>query len=195
MNPRPASIFENTKNRASAARKRNALSLVEVMLVVALTSILLGIVINFAFGLRHFDYKMRDNAVQSEQLAELAERIRGDARRATDVSLTRKEILVVSRPNNTRVRYELRPEGCQRIADNSADKHPRNELFAIGPSASWRIENSAPGRRRGIVVSLLGSQPDQSETAPTLLLLYATLGAELPASPDATATELPKSNP
>jgi len=154
--------------------------LVEVMVAVTLTSILLGVVISLMVALRQWDRRVRDHSVQTEQLAQLAETLRADIRQAVDVSLPVKETLIVVAPGSNPVRYELRPEGCRRSVEDPDGTSPKMDVFAIGPVEPWKLERVEGGRRPAIVLSLDKPHADRSVDGPPKLLVYASLGADLP---------------
>jgi hypothetical protein len=160
---------------------RNALMLVEVMVVVTLTSIMMGVVISLMIGLQRWDQSFRDRAVQSEQLARLAESVRTDIRSGADVSLPATRILQTTGQGRGATRYELEAEGCRRIVELPENQATRSEFFAVGPVTSWKLERGPIGRRPLIIVTLDRFAPD-NDTAPRLapLLIYAALGADLP---------------
>jgi prepilin-type N-terminal cleavage/methylation domain-containing protein len=172
--------------KRQACRFRRAMTLVEVMVVVSLSSVLLGVVITVAVGLQQWDSRFREHAVHGDQLARLAEAIRSDIRQATDVSLPGKDVLAIAAANGIKISYEIRPEGCQRMTKRFDAASQPGELFTIGPVSHWKVEREAGGRRPAVVISLEAPGADEFKTGPTQMLVYATLGADLP---DATKVE------
>jgi hypothetical protein len=162
---------------------RNALMLVEVMVVVTLTSIMMGVVISLMIGLQRWDQSFRDRAVQSEQLARLAESVRTDIRSGADVSLPGTHVLQITGQGRGAARYELEAEGCRRVVELPENQATRSEFFAVGRVTSWKLERGPIGRRPLIIVTLDRLSPDD-DTARRLppLLIYAALGADLPAA-------------
>ena len=152
------------------------MSLVEVMVVVTLSSILLGVVISLAVSLQQWDRRFRDHGVRSDQTARLAEAIRADVRRATDVSLPAKEILSVAAHDQQEIRYELRPEGCRRTVQHAGGPPERSELFTIGPAESWQLERGTPGRHSAVVVSIERPIAVEAKSGSTPFYVYAAVG-------------------
>jgi prepilin-type N-terminal cleavage/methylation domain-containing protein len=183
-----------TKSRLLIQRRR-AMTLVEVSVVAALSSILLGVVISFTVGLRQWDRRFREHGLHNEQAARLSNCIRDDIRQAREVSLLAESVLVITAPDESQTRYELQPDGCRRVV-----KQPRGasdkkvESFNIGPAKSWRLEHGAPGRLPAIIVWLEGSRPDKSSVG-SILFVYAALGANLPTPPTKAGAGESPSNP
>ncbi len=174
---------------------RGAMTLVEVMVVVALTSIMLGVVISLFVGLLRWNHTLRDRSVRSEQLTHLAEAMRTDIRQASDVSLAAEDVLQIALRGEGQARYELLPEGCRRIVEVPGAAGSRLEMFLIGPAAGWTMERGT-GRRPLVMLTLDRSVADKVPAggAPPLLV-YGALGADLAdpaeeAADDATETEL-----
>jgi hypothetical protein len=166
------------------------MTLIEVTVVVALSSIVMGIVISLTVALKQKDRAMRAFAVESERLSELSETLRTDVRRANDLSRPADTMLVMSSPNNSQIQYELTASGCRRTVTKPGEAPTHVDLFAIGPAASWTIEQGPRGRRPLYIVTLhrLASAGDgESRVAP--MLVYAALGADLPPTAIVSPTE------
>lgn len=160
-------------------KRRLAMSLIEVMVVVALTSILCGVAMSLLIELRDWDRNMSRQSIQNEQLLRLSEVMRTDIRQAAEVSLSSEEAIVIRSPNEKQIRYELTPEGCRRIETTSGDSKSLSDLFAVGRATSWTLEPGAPGNRPLFAVTLYRTSPDnEKRTAP--LLVHAAVGADAP---------------
>jgi prepilin-type N-terminal cleavage/methylation domain-containing protein len=160
-------------------KHRRAMTLIEVIVVVALTSILFGVAMSLLLGLRDWDRSMRRQSVQNEQLVRLGDALRTDIRQAADVSLQSDEAVVIRDYNQKQIRYELTPEGCRRIVTTPGDAQPLTDLFAVGPAMSWTLEPGAPGKRPLFAVTLhRASLDNEKRTAP--LLVHAIVGADAP---------------
>ena len=174
---------------------RRAMTLVEVSVVAALSSILLGVVISFTVGLKQWDRRFREHGLHNEQAVRLSNCIRTDIRKARDVSLSAENVLVIVAPDDSQARYELQPDGCRRVVKQSGDAPEKQaESFNIGPAKSWRLESGAPGRRPARVVWLEGSLPDKSSIG-SILFVYAALGADLPTLPATVEPDEPTPSP
>ena len=170
--------------------------LVEVMVVVGLSSVLLGVVVTMLIGVRQWDRKFRNHGVHSDQLARLSSSIRADARRASDVSLPNANTLVVTAADKSQTRYELAADGCRQIIKRTVDgPDEQANLFTIGPAESWALEHGAAGRLPATIVSLTGTQSDKSAPDSVLLLVCAAIGADLPAPKPASASRDSKPAP
>ena len=155
------------------------MTLAEVMVVVALTSILFGVAISLLVGLRDWDRNMRRHSIQNEQLMRLGEVMRADIRQAAEVSLLSENAVVIRSSDEKQVRYELSPEGCRRIVTVSGATKPLTDLYAVGPATSWTLEPGAPGKRPLFAVTLHRTSPDnERRVAP--LLVHAAVGADAP---------------
>jgi type II secretory pathway pseudopilin PulG len=173
---------ENKKRRAWMRQLRDnrlAMSLVEVMIVVAMTSILCGVAISLLLGLRDWDRDMRRQSMQSEQAMRLCEAMRTDIRQAAEVLQPSEDAVVIRSPNEKEIRYEITPEGCRRVVTTSNSAKPLTDLFSVGPAKSWALEPGAPGKRPLFAVTLHPVSPDnEKHTAP--LVVHAAVGADAP---------------
>ena len=171
------------------------MTLVEVSVVAALSSILLGVVISFTVGLKQWDRRFREHGLHNEQAVRLGNCLRADIRQARDVSLSAENVLVIAAPDESQSRYELLPDGCRRVVKHSGDAPEKQvESFNIGAAKSWRLERGAPGRRPAMVVWLEGPIPDKSSIG-SILFVYAALGADLPIPPVKVGADGPTSSP
>ena len=93
---------------------RRGFSLVEMLVVIALSSLVLGLVISLMISLRDFDRLSSTKNTRNAQLLRLADTLRGDIRRGNDVSLSVEGPLVVMTASGEQLRYELGPDGCRR---------------------------------------------------------------------------------
>jgi prepilin-type N-terminal cleavage/methylation domain-containing protein len=156
---------------------RSAMTLVEVMVAVAVTSILAGVVVSLLIGLRDWDRSMRRRSVYTEQLARLGETLRSDIRQATDVTLPTTDALLIHGPNEMQIRYELVTDGCRRMATTPADAMPRTDAFSVGPTTSWMLAPGSSGRLPLFAVTLnRGTENNKVGLAP--LVVYAAAGAD-----------------
>ena len=167
---------------AGRGRSSAGMTLVEVMVVVAVSTVLLSLVVTLAISLKQADRRMRHHGVTSARLVVVAERLRSDIRRGTDVSPSAGNVLVVTGTGGEQQRYELGPEGCRRSVVKPGEVAPRGDLFAIGPAASWTIDEDAAGRHTLFIVTLNRPEPDDvnKRQRGMPLLVYAALGADLP---------------
>ena len=111
---------------------RNGFSLVEMLVVVALSSLLMGVVVSLMLGLKQWDRLSRTNSTRNEQLLRLASTLRSDIRGGTDVLVSVEGPLVVMTASGEQLRYELGSEGCRRtvVAPGTAD--PRADFDCSG---------------------------------------------------------------
>lgn len=159
---------------------RLAMSLVEVMIVVAMTSILCGVAISLLLGLREWDRDMRRQSMQSEQLMRLCDAMRTDIRQAAEVLQPSEDAVVIrSSSNEKQIRYEISSEGCRRIVTTSESAKPLTDLFAVGPAKSWTLEPGAPGKRPSFAVTLHPLRLDNKKHAAPLVV-YAAVGTDAP---------------
>jgi hypothetical protein len=165
--------------RASAAAR--GMVLVEVLVVTALSTIVMGTVISLAVVMLQRDRAIRSFAVQRERQSELAEKLRTEIRQAIDVSLPAETMLVVTAVNGAQTRYELTRAGCRQTVTGPGRDNPGIDLFAVGPATSWTLEKGPPGRRPLFIVTLNRAAPNADPDArPAPLIVYAALGADLP---------------
>jgi len=155
------------------------MTLIEVIVVVALTSILFGVAMSLLLGLRDWDRSMRRQSVQNKQLVRLGEALRTDIRQAADVSLPSDDAIVIRNSNQKQIRYEWTPDGCRRTVTTPGDAQALIELFAVGPAMSWKLEPGAPGKRLLFAATLHSTSPDNEKRAAPLLV-HAIVGADAP---------------
>ncbi len=169
--------------------------LAEVMVAVALLTIVMGVVISLLVSLRQWDRRLRDGNTRVEQGLRLADRLRTDIRQSTDVSLPTKDALVITSTGNKQTRYELAPEGCLRTVGAGDAATSSRDLFSIGRAASWSLEPGPPGRLPMFIVSLhRANAADEQPVRPAPIVVCAALGADLaPAEPaaDESADPIP----
>jgi len=160
---------------------RDGFSLIEMLVVIALSSLLLGIVISLMLSLKQWDRLSRTNSVRNEQLLRLAGVLRSDIRGGSDVLVSVEGPLVVMTASGEQLKYELGPDGCRRTVVAPGESGPRIDLFAIGKAAKWIIERKETGRRPLIAVTLEQVVQEGTRDVPKLMpfLVYAALGADV----------------
>lgn len=151
------------------------MTLAEVTVAVAVTSILAGVAVSLLVGLRNSDRDMRRRNNQNQQLLRLAETMRADIRQAADVLQPTSDAIVLRAADEKLTRYELAPEGCRRIVTAPNDPTPRTDAFAVGPIASWTLAPGPPGRRPLFTVTLNRGDTDHEKPP---LVLHAAAGAD-----------------
>jgi type II secretory pathway pseudopilin PulG len=159
---------------------RRATTLVELLVVVTLVTMLLAIVGSLAVHLRQWDRQVRDHTQHGNQLSNLAEALRTDVRRATSVTLPKKNTVAIAGPENREIRYELQPEACRRTVQIPGDPSPRIETFAIGSADSWKLETATSGRYPAYTLSLERSDSGKTDSQSAPFFVYAALGSEVP---------------
>jgi prepilin-type N-terminal cleavage/methylation domain-containing protein len=166
---------------AQHEKLRSAMTLIEVLVVVVLSSLVMSVVISFTVALQRSDRNMRSFAVRIERLSELAEALRSDLRQAGETSLRSANQLAINLGGGREIQYELADRGCLRVATAEGSFPPAREFFAVGPAKKWQLEREAGGRRPLAMVTLHFAERDkESESRPPPLLVYAALGADLP---------------
>jgi hypothetical protein len=183
---RSYALRESGISGRSAAQRVRGTTLIEMMVVVTLTTLLLGVVITFAFNLRRWDFQTRNHGLHLDQLQRLSESIRGDTGQAVAVSLVGANTLVITNTDKAETLYELVPEGCQRIEKDAAQKLKSRELFTIGTVDSWELERDDSGRRPAAIVTLKPSDPaDTKDVLRVPLAVYAVLSDKASKEPGA----------
>jgi prepilin-type N-terminal cleavage/methylation domain-containing protein len=153
-------------------------SLLEMMVVMAVSALLLGVATSMMFSLRQSDRRTREAAVDGEQRFRLAETLRGDIRAGTDVLLSVDGPLFVMMPTGVQIRYSLAPTGCTRSVGAPAGAGSANDMFSIGGAGHWRVERLAEGRRPLVSVTFEPTG-DAEAPRPAPLIVYAALGADV----------------
>jgi hypothetical protein len=158
-----------------------AMVLIEMMVVVALATMVMSVVISLTVSLKKRDQAIRTFGVHCERQGDLAELLRTDIRHALDVSLPAETLLVVTAQGGQQTRYELTATGCRRAVAMPGQKQPGIDWFAVGPASSWTLDEGPRGERPLLVVTLNYADSD-SPTGSRLLpmLVYAALGSDLP---------------
>jgi type II secretory pathway pseudopilin PulG len=174
------SLLVGNQNFCRNSRRRRATTLVELLAVVALVSILLTVVGTLAVHLRQWDRQVRDHRQHTSQLAVLAEKMRADVRRSTNITLPAKNTVAIDGPESREISYELEFGLCRRMVKTRGEQSPKIETFAIGPVDGWKLETAAPGRRPAYTISLERSDSDKATSRQAAFFVYAALGSDLP---------------
>jgi hypothetical protein len=157
------------------------MTLVEVSVVVALSSVVMGVLISLTVALKQRDRTIHSFALESERQSELAELLRSDIRGAVDVSLLSDTVLVMTRPGGGGIRYEISPTNCQRVIADPRGAKPRFDSFAITGASNWSLEPGPVGRRPLLFVTLNRARPGNDKNAGRFpLLVTSVLGADVP---------------
>jgi prepilin-type N-terminal cleavage/methylation domain-containing protein len=162
----------------TAAKPRRAFSLIEMMVVMAVSALLLGVATSFLWSVRSRDRLVREESSHTMQSFRLAEALRDDIRGGVDVLESIDGPLVVMSPTGEQTRYELTPRGCVRSIVTPGVAEARRDEFAIGRAGGWNVERLPAGRRPLVAVTLKHSDEPQSDDQP--FVVYAALGADLP---------------
>jgi type II secretory pathway pseudopilin PulG len=169
-------------DQASADRRirlrRGAMTLVEVMVVGTLITIVAGVAVTLLAAVKRLDVRLRDHGVRTDQALRLAESIRGDIRRGTDVSIPTVDLLVVEIGDGERASYALQPGGCRRVVQGGSGAAPTADLFAIGTASAWKFDQDTAGRRPLVMVELQRGAPTGAETRGMPVIAYGELGAD-----------------
>src|SRR4051812_38179851 len=165
-------LFEDSPGIPRNYRNRRATTLVELLVVVAIVSIMFSIVVSLAVRLRQWDHHVRDHSQHANQMASLAEAIRADVRRAKSITLPEKKTVTVIGADSREIRYELQPGSCRRVVKTSGEASPRIETYAIGPADFWNLDTAAPGRRPAYTITLERADPDKTVAQSTPFFVY-----------------------
>lgn len=157
------------------------MTLIEVLVAVAVSSVLMGVAISLLLGLKKWDRNLREQSLRNEQTIRLINSIRSDIRRAADVTQPSDQTLDIRLMDEAHVRYELTPEGCRRIAIVSGESGTRAELFAVRNARSWNVERRTDGRRPMIALTL-NRAGQSADHVPAPIVVQVILGAETPPS-------------
>jgi prepilin-type N-terminal cleavage/methylation domain-containing protein len=179
LSPSPTG-FETASTLVSNSKRRPAMTLIEVMIVVAVSSFLVGVVMSVLIELRSWDRNLRRRSLENGQMMQLGEAIRADIRRAAEVSQPANNVLAVRESDGTAIRYEALPEGCRRVVAKPEGGTARRELFSVGSSASWTLTRDAPGRRPLLVATLHRVDVGDGKRQPPLVI-HAAVGSDTPA--------------
>jgi hypothetical protein len=157
------------------------MTLIEVLVVVVLSSLVMGVVIPFAVALQRSDRNARAFAIRGDRSFELASALRSDLRQATDASLPSPKTLAINLAGGREIEYELVDGGCRRVGRATDRSLAEREYFAIGASESWTLERTATGICPLIMLTVNFAETDKErQSQPAPLLVYAALGADLP---------------
>jgi len=161
---------------ARCRHRRRAMTMIEVAVVVTLTTILCGVAMSLLFGLREWDRDMWKGSVQNEQLVRLGEVMRTDLRKASEVLQPSDEVIALQLPAE-QIRYELLAEGCRRTVTHAGESQAAIELFAVGAGKSWTLKPGPSGKRPLFEVAFQRQSKD-NETLAATLVVYAAVGAD-----------------
>jgi prepilin-type N-terminal cleavage/methylation domain-containing protein len=172
--------YQPTLERSLHSVQRRGMTLVEVSVAVAISTLLLGIAVTLLVRLQGWDARFRDDSVATRQVAQLAELIRGDVRSATNVAVESPKLLTVSLQGDRDVRYELLPSGCLRIVEHPVGKEEQRELFRVGRELTWNVESSQTGIYPNDVITLELAVDEGTRVAKVLFVVSSNRGADLP---------------
>jgi prepilin-type N-terminal cleavage/methylation domain-containing protein len=160
--------------------QRGGLSLVEMLVVIALSSLVFGIAISLMLSMQKFDRHRVTNNSSNEQLLRLADTLRADIRAGSDVRLADEKSLVVRMPSGEQIRYEIKSDGCRRAMVTPDASQLHADLFAIGKATQWNVEQTKSGRSPLVAVTLEQRVHKNQPTSPKLMpfLVCAALGAD-----------------
>ncbi len=174
---RRKSFPQHVFNKAFLRVRCRATTLVELMVVAALTTILFGVAMSLLIGLRDWDRKMRDQSRQNEQALQLCESLRSDVRQAIELPTLSPQKLVVRLPDDRCIHYELARGGCQRTIATSVNNTLQSNFFAVSGLASWNLSPNQPGRLPAFVITIDRAEKNDHRIA-TPLIVHATVGAD-----------------
>jgi type II secretory pathway pseudopilin PulG len=168
------------------------MSLIEIMVATALMSILLGVAASLAVSLQQWDRRFRTTAVRLDDQARLAEVVRSDVRSADHVSVPKKGTFILASHNQRQIRYNFRPDGCERTVASAKNATESHEEFTIGMNGSWQVETDATGRQPAVVVSFDDSPTTGKGIWSSNMYVYATLGADIMDKSKSETSDQPK---
>jgi prepilin-type N-terminal cleavage/methylation domain-containing protein len=180
MSHLPATRAERRHGYRQGTAGRSAFTLIEILVVVTLSSIVMSVIAAVFVALIQKDRQVRLFGVHNERQGDLAEMIRTDIRAADDVSLAAQTVLLIEAPEKRETRYELTAGGCRRIVSEPGMKKPRVDFYAIGPAVAWSLKQGPAGRRPLYIASLHRSLTTGNRSTAMPFFVYAALGADLP---------------
>lgn len=180
MNQRSVSITMERPTSREGSVGRSAFTLIEILVVVALSSIVMSVTVAVLVAIIQKDRQVRQFGVHSERQGDLAEMIRTDIRRADDVTLPAPTVILIEIPDEREIRYELTAGGCKRIASEPGTGKPRVDFYAVGPAVAWSLTQGPSGRLPLYITSLHRSTKIENQSPAMPFFVYAALGADLP---------------
>src|SRR5687768_4234832 len=124
-----ATTAERMSNYGQRRMDRPAFTLIEMLVVVTLSSIVMGVIVVVFVALIQKDRQVQLFGVHNERQGDLAEMIRTDIRAADDVSLAAQTVLLIEAPDRRQTRYELTAGGCRRIVSEPGMEKPRVDFY------------------------------------------------------------------
>jgi prepilin-type N-terminal cleavage/methylation domain-containing protein len=164
---------------ASRQSRRGGFTLIEMLVVVTLSTILLGVVVSLLQGLLKRDQAARSGSQQIEQTFALAERIRDDVRRGVDVSLPAAQVLEIRLPGGRLSRYSLDSAGCRRTVMPVGAGKAYTDVYCAVHGDAWRIDRGDIGRWPLVSITLEQTSPGERPAAGPALSVAGALGADL----------------
>lgn len=127
---------------------RLGLSLIEIMVVITLTSMLVGLVATYMATLLRLGNSTREQSVHRMQVERLTDSIRHDLRRAIGVTQSSDKVLEVQLPDGVAWRYVLENGRCTRSQPTDNGQENAKQVYTVGPTKGWRLEETThqPGR-------------------------------------------------
>jgi prepilin-type N-terminal cleavage/methylation domain-containing protein len=183
MNHRRTKAVAQMADRRQGRADRPAFTLIEMLVVVALSSIVMSVIVAVFVALIQQDRQVRLFGIRSERQGDLAEMIRVDIRAADEVSLAAQTVILIEGPDKRQTRYELTAGGCRRIVSDPRLEKPRVDFYAIGPAIAWSLKQGPSGRRPLYITSLHRSTKSEQQLSAMPFFVYAALGADLPDAP------------
>lgn len=161
-----------------AERARRAMSLIEVLTVMAVAMFLFGIILSLLHALVQWDRAMRSWSAADGEVERCVDALRDDVRHATDVTCPIDKLVVVDLPDGERIEYRLDEGYCRRRKIGSSETERAEQLFSIGLPGSWQLLKIESGGSPLVKILLKRLPSRETDPAVPEVAVCAVLGAD-----------------
>lgn len=144
--------------------KLRAVSLIEMIAVIALLSIVMGVVLSLFVSFGQWDRRMHDGHLRIAQTMRLVEQLRTDIRMAEGVT-DQDGTLAVTMPRGAVITYQLKDHGCERTVNEPQEK-PQTDEFVIGQRDSLTLDIRQEGLRPLVLITIGPHSGDATKHMP-----------------------------
>lgn len=123
--------------------RRSGYTLAEMLVVIVLTSTIMGTMTVTLFSLNRADQRVRDDLTQQIQLQRMIQTLRSDVHQAVEMELERsRDSLALSMRDGLQIRFQLEGECLQREVKQDGRTIARDEFWLPPCTARWQIDRS-----------------------------------------------------
>lgn len=147
-------------------------TLMEMLVVIALTAVLLGSAVSMIVSLMAYRSGSNQRVLEISEQNRLTDVLRRDLRQAKSVSIDSESVLSIIDEQNEPVRYSLTGAACRRDCTQAEGTQRRFEQYQIGDYSAWEIVELSDGNESLLEVDIKpGSKESVGPVSPTLRIV------------------------